>query len=112
MVKTTCKSTGCKNSDPSWKQCVGYAMMPLDDHVWVSDFTISCEEAKVLEALHYDHAWSSGVCCGSRHQQINRRFVNNGVILEKYNEAINLVFSECFLSFCPSGGRTLQDPAS
>ena len=26
----------------------------LDDHVWVSELTISCQEAKVLEALQYD----------------------------------------------------------
>ena len=26
----------------------------LDDHVWVSELTISYQEAKVLEALQYD----------------------------------------------------------
>ena len=46
----------------------------LDDYVWVSGLTISCREAKVLEALQYDLAnpcivqW---VCCGSRHQQVS-----------------------------------------
>ena len=28
----------------------------LDDHVWVSELTISCQEAKVLEALQCDLA--------------------------------------------------------
>ena len=28
----------------------------LDDHMWVSELTISCQEAKVLEALQYDLA--------------------------------------------------------
>ena len=26
----------------------------LDEHVWVSELTISCQEAQVLEALQYD----------------------------------------------------------
>ena len=29
---------------------------PLEDHVWVSELTISCQEAKVLEALQCDLA--------------------------------------------------------
>ena len=46
----------------------------LDDHVWVSELTISCQEAKVLEALQYDLSnpclvqW---VWYGSRHQQVS-----------------------------------------
>ena len=28
----------------------------LDDHVWVSELTISCQEAKVLKALQCDFA--------------------------------------------------------
>ena len=46
----------------------------LDDHLWVSELTISWQEAKILEALQYDLAnpcvvqW---VCCGSRHRQFS-----------------------------------------
>ena len=29
---------------------------PLDEHEWVSELTISCQEVKVLEALQYDLA--------------------------------------------------------
>ena len=28
----------------------------LDEHVWVSELAISCQEAKVLEAVQYDMA--------------------------------------------------------
>ena len=63
----------------------------LDDHEWVSELTISCEEAKVLEAQQYDLAnrcivqwrmlWFSAPTC------LNNRLLKHGVILEKYNEA-------------------------
>ena len=39
----------------------------LDDHVWVLEHTISCQEAKVLEA----HALSSGASRGSPLQQVS-----------------------------------------
>ena len=78
----------------------------LDDHVWVSELTISCEAAKVLEALQYDLAnpcivqW--GVLWFSASTDLNRSFGNNGVILETYNEGSIWLFR--VLSLCPSGG--------
>ena len=72
----------------------------LDDHVWVSELTISCRDAKVLEAPQYDLAnpcigqW--GVCGVSAPTNLNRRFLNTGVTLETYNEAINLAFPSAF----------------
>ena len=62
----------------------------LDDHVWVSELTISCQKAKVLEALQYDFAnpcmvqWC--MLWFSAPTSLNNGFLNNGVILEKYNE--------------------------
>ena len=68
----------------------------LDDHVWVSELTIFCQEAKVLAALQYDSAnpclvqWS--MLWFSAPANLNRRLLNDGVIREKYNEAIHLAF--------------------
>ena len=68
----------------------------LDDHVWVFELTKSCQEAKFLGALQYDttlrtQSWSSGNCCGSSAPtDLNRRFSNNGTILEMYNEVAKL----------------------
>ena len=52
----------------------------LDDHVWVSELTISCQERKVLKTLQYDLAnlcivqwsmlWFSA-------PNLNRRFLND-----------------------------------
>ena len=73
----------------------------LDDHVWVPELTISCQEAKILEALQYDLAnpcmvqWS--MLWFSAPTNLNRRFLNDGVILEKYNEAIYLAFRRAFI---------------
>ena len=72
----------------------------LDDHVWVSEPTISCDDAIVLEALQHDIAdpcivrWS--MLWFSAPTNFNRRFVNNEVVLEKYNEATNLAFMSAF----------------
>ena len=66
----------------------------LDEHVWVSELTISCQEAKVLEALQNDLA---NPCTAqwemlrlSVPASLNDGLLNGGVILEKYNEAVNL----------------------
>ena len=40
----------------------------LDEHLWVSEHTISCQEAKVVEALQYD-------------LQISALSVGNGMVL-------------------------------
>ena len=86
----------------------------LDDHVWVSELSISCQEVKVLEALQYHLAhpclvqWSK--LWFSASTSPNRRFLNDGVILENTMKQSIWLFR--VLSFCPSGGRILQDPAS
>ena len=73
----------------------------LDDRVWVSELTISCQERKVLKTLQYDLAdlcivqW--GMLWFSAPTNLNRRFLNDRVIREKYNEAINLAF-RCFFT--------------
>ena len=70
----------------------------LDDNVWVSELTISCHEAKVLEALQYDLAnpcivqW--GMLWFSTPTNLSRRFLNDGV---KYNEAVYLAFRSAFI---------------
>ena len=54
--KTTCRTTGSSNWSLSWKPWVVNWVYDdaLDEHVWVSELTISFQEAKVLEALKYD----------------------------------------------------------
>ena len=72
----------------------------LDEHVCVSEQTISLQEAKVLEALQYD----LGIPCMvqwcmswfSAPTSLNNELLNNGVILEKYNEAVDLAFQSAF----------------
>ena len=72
----------------------------LDDHVWVSELTISCQKAKVLEALQYDFAnpcmvqW--GMLWFSVPTSLNNGFLNNGMILEKYNEVVNMALVATF----------------
>ena len=70
----------------------------LDDHVWcerwVSELTISCQEAKIWKlcsAILQTHAWSSGVCCGSQHQHIS-----NGDF-GTMDEAIDLASRSAFI---------------
>ena len=66
----------------------------LDDHEWVSELTISCHEAEVLEHLQYDLAkpcitqW--GMLRFSAPKKLNHALLNNGVISEMYNEVVNL----------------------
>ena len=72
----------------------------LDDHVCVSERTISCQEAKVLEALQYDLGnpcivqWS--MLWFSAPTNLNRRFLNGGTTLQKYNAVINLALVATF----------------
>ena len=69
----------------------------LNEHVWVSELSISCQEAKVLEALPYDLGnpcivqWR--MLWFSAPTSLKNGFLNDGVILEKYNEAVTLAFS-------------------
>ena len=69
----------------------------LDDHVWVSELTISCLETKVLVApcvVQWSMLWFSSPT------SLNRRFLNSGAIVEKYNEVIDLAIEATFtLSF-------------
>ena len=66
----------------------------LDEHVWVSELTISCQEAKILDALQYDLAnpcivqWR--VLWFQAPPSFNHGFLNDGGILEKFNEMVNL----------------------
>ena len=79
----------------------------LDEHVWVSELTISLQEAKVLEALQYDLEiprivqWEMLWFTAST--SLNNDLLHDGVILEKYNEAVNLFFFRVF-SLCLAGG--------
>ena len=72
----------------------------LDEHVWVSELTISCQEAKVVDALQYDLAnpcivqW--GMLWLSAPTSLNNGLLNDGVILEKYNEAVKLAILGTF----------------
>ena len=68
----------------------------LDDDVWTSDLTISCQEAKILKALQYDLSkpcmvqWS--LLWLSAPTNLNQMFLNDGVILEKCSKAFYLAF--------------------
>ena len=68
----------------------------LDDHVWVSELTISCQEAKVLEALQYDFTHPCIVQWGllwfSAPTNFNSGIFINEVILGQFG------FSECLHS--------------
>ena len=74
----------------------------LDEHVWVSELTISCQEAKVLEALQYDTEIPCMVQWGmlwfSPPTTLNNERLNDGVIL-----AVKLAILWVFL-LCLSGG--------
>ena len=72
----------------------------LDEHVWLSELTISLQEAKVLEALQCD---SKFLCIVqwrmlwfSAPTSLNNELLNDGVILEKYNEAVSMAFHSVF----------------
>ena len=84
----------------------------LDDHVWVSELTISCQEAKVLEAQQQDLAipcivqWR--MLWFSAPSSLNNGLLKDGVILEKYNEAMNLAI---LCTFAPPFWR-LDTPRS
>ena len=72
----------------------------LDDHVWVDEQTISCQEAKVLEASDFDIEvpcvvqWST--LWFSSPTNLNWRFLDGGTIIENYNEVINLAVVATF----------------
>ena len=73
---------------------------PLDEHVWTSQLTIFCQEATVLEPQQYDLAnpctiqWR--MLWFSAPTSLNNGLVNDGVILGKYNEVVNLAtWSTC-----------------
>ena len=100
MRKITCRITGSLNSSPSWKLENWVCDDALGRHMWVSEHTISCEEAKVLEARQYDLAnpcivqW--GMLWFSAPASLNNDLLNDGVILEKYNEAVDLTILATF----------------
>ena len=66
----------------------------------MSELTISLQEAKVLEAPQYDLPnpcivqWR--VLWFSAPTIVNNGFLNDGVIFEKYNEAVNLAILATF----------------
>ena len=68
----------------------------LDEHVWVSEVAISWQEVKVLEALQYDREnprivqWR--MLWFSAPTTLNNGLLNDGVIVEKYHEAVNVAF--------------------
>ena len=69
----------------------------LDDHVRVSEVTISCQEAKVLEALQYDiespcivHWAMLWFCAPTRR---NNSYLND----EVYIEAVHIAFRSVFI---------------
>ena len=68
----------------------------LDEHVWVPEQTISLEEAKVLEALHYDREIPCKVQWEmlwiSTSTSLNNELLNDGEIFGTYYEAVNLAF--------------------
>ena len=72
----------------------------LDDHVWVSELTMSCREAKVLEPLQYNIAnpciVQSGMLWFSTPTSLNNGLFSNGVVLEKYNKVVNLAIVAAF----------------
>ena len=72
----------------------------LDEHVWVSEQTITLQEATALEALQYDfemrcivHRRMSWFCAPT---SLNNELLNDGVILDKVHEAVNLAFQSVF----------------
>ena len=71
----------------------------LDDHVWVSELTISCQAAKVLVievpcVVQWSMLWFSSPT------SLNQRFLDSGTIIEKYNEVVDLAIVATFsLSF-------------
>ena len=83
----------------------------LDEHVWVPEQTISLEEAKVLEALHYDREIPCKVQWEmlwiSTSASLNDELLNDGEIFGKYFEAVNLAFQNvsCVLYFVVSTPR-------
>ena len=72
----------------------------LDEHVWVSELTISCPEAKVLEALQYDLANPCTVQWRmlwlSAPTSLNNEMLNVSVIFEIHNEVVNLAILATF----------------
>ena len=85
----------------------------LDDHVWVNELTIPCQGTEVLEALDYDIdvsclvKWS--MLWFSSPTILNRRFLNSGTIVDKYNEVIDLELRQPSLR--PSGRCTHREIA-
>ena len=98
-------------------------MMPLEDHAWVSELTISRRETEALVAppTSRSPALSSGECCGFRLQQdLIKYFQTTAQKSPKYNEVtrhgnrgrVHVVFRErthrecacACLSMRPEGG--------
>ena len=72
----------------------------LNEHVWVSELSISCQEAKFLEVLQHDLANPRIVqlimLCFSAPTSLNNGLLNDRVVLEKYNEAVSLTILSTF----------------
>ena len=72
----------------------------LDEHVCVSEQTISLQEARVLEALQDDLEIPCVVQCGmfwfSAPASLNDELLNDGVTVERHNETVNLAFQSVF----------------
>ena len=72
----------------------------FDEHVWVSEGTISLHKTKVLEVLQYDIEipcivqWR--MLWLSTPTSLNNEPVNDGAILEQYFEAVNLASQSVF----------------
>ena len=98
MGKTTRRITGSSKLSPLWKPPVVCAMTP-----WTSTCgyqSVSLQEAKILEALQYDMEIPCIVQWGtlwfSAPTSLNNALLTDGVMLEKYNEAVNLALQDAF----------------
>ena len=79
-------------------------MMPWMTTFWVSEVTVSCQEAKVLEALQYDIEspcivqWA--MLRYSAPTRLNNSYLNHSVIGEKYYEAVKMAIQSAFILPC------------
>ena len=76
----------------------------LDEHVWVSEQTLSLQETKVLEALRYDLevpciVWR-GMLWFSAPTNLNDDLLDDVEIFGKYHKAVNLTFQSVLGAPC------------
>ena len=74
----------------------------LDDHEWVSEFSLALQEKRALEALKFDSEvrcvvqW--GMLWSSAPTSLNNDLLDDGEILKKYDETANWAFQSAFYS--------------